>query len=157
MALAIQPLDERWACWGAICYMRRAVAVYDTVIGAPSRHAQVLWLPFPSEAMEANSETPPPDARTEEKRQNDAVKTMPCMPEMIGRAGPEAAAEVTRLVLDDQRPRDVAAMLAALRQISCGIDRNALTSDWQNWDRAMGSHGSRSLLWTLGKTNSILP
>ena len=82
---------------------------------------------------------------------------MPCMPEMIGRAGPEAAAEVTRVVLDDQRPRDVAAMLAALRQISCGIDRNALTGDWQNWDRAVGSHGSRSLFWTLGKTNSILP
>ena len=49
--------------------------------------------------------------------------------ELIGRAGAEAAGEAARAVLDDQRPRDVAAMLSALRQISYGVDPKALTRE----------------------------
>ena len=129
MALATPRLDERKAYWDAICYMRRAAVAFDAVIGAPNRHAQVLRLLVPSEAMEANAETPEADERTDEERQDDAVRAMHWVEELTGRAGADAAGEASRAVLDDQRPRDVGAMLSALRQISYGVDPKALTRE----------------------------
>lgn len=129
MALAVTSIDERKALWDAICYMRRAAVAFDAVIGAPNRHAQVLRLLLPTEAMEVDAETPEPDERSDEERQDDAVRAMQWVQELTGRAGREAAAEAIRVVLDDQRPRDVAAMLSALRHISCGVDPKALTPE----------------------------
>lgn len=129
MALTVTSIEERKALWDAICYMRRASVAFDAVIGAPSRHAQVLRLLLPTEAMEVDAETPAPDERTDEERQDDAVRGMMWVQELTGRAGREAAAEAERVVLDDQRPRDVAAMLSALRQISYGVDPKALTRE----------------------------
>lgn len=129
MALATPRLDERKAYWDAICFMRRAAVAFDAVIGAPNRHAQVLRLLVPSEAMEANAETPAIDERTDEQRQDDAVRAMQWVQELAGRAGADAAREASRVVLDDQKARDVGAMLSVLRQISYGIDPKALTRE----------------------------
>ena len=127
MAKAVPKLEDRKALWDAICYMRRAAVAFDAVIGAPQRHAQCLRLLLPTEKIEVDGETPESDDRTDEEREDDAVRAIQWVQELTGRAGPDAAGEAMRAVLDDQRPRDVVAVIKALRQVSYGIDPGALT------------------------------
>lgn len=127
MAKATTRLDERKALWDAICWMRRTVIAFDRAIGAPNRHAQCLRLMLPNEAMEATGDDPAPDDRTDEEKEDDAVRGYQWLGELSARAGQAAQSEAYRVVLDDQRARDVAALLSVLRQISLGIDPRALT------------------------------
>ncbi|MFE3839463.1 hypothetical protein [Pseudogemmobacter sonorensis] len=125
MAKAAPRHDDRTRLWGAICHMRKVVAAFDAVMGAPRRHAQCLRLLLPIEAMEADASSPAPDDRSDEQKQDDAVMAYQWLGEWLGRAGPAAQSEAERVVLDDQRPADVGLLLSALHHISDGITARA--------------------------------
>ena len=129
MALVTPKLAERKALWDAICFMRRAAIAFDRVIGAPQRHAQCLRLLLPIPPTETDGDAPAPDLRTDEQREDAAVRAMQWMQELLGRAGPHARAEAEAAVLDDRKPRDVEAMIVGLRHISYGVDPKALTRE----------------------------
>lgn len=128
MAKATPRRDDRLKLWDAICHMRRVVTAFDRVMGAPNRHAQSLRLMLPIEEMHADATTPPMDERTDAEKEDDAVRALQWLEEWMGRAGVAAKAEAERVVLDDQRPADVAAMLSALHHISDGISGKRLTA-----------------------------
>lgn len=129
MAMATARLSDRKALWDAICWMRRTVINFDRSIGAPDRHAQCLRLLVPIGETHADSTTPAMDERSDEQKQDDAVLGLQWLEEWIGRAGPAAATECRRVVLDDQRARDVVGMVTALAHISRFIDPKALTRE----------------------------
>lgn len=118
MALAVANLAERKLLWDAINWTRSTMTAFDAAMGAPRRHAQCLKLLLPVEEMSADSTTPQPDDRTDEERQDDAVARYQLLGELSGRAGPAAQDEALRVIVDDAKPRDVAAMVVVLSHIS---------------------------------------
>lgn len=121
MALAVPDRHDRLVLWDAICHMRRVITAFDRVIGAPSRHAQCLRLLLPLDELSADASSPPLDERTDEERQDAAVRDLQWLEEWMGRAGEAAQLEACRVVWDDQPARNVEAMLRALWNISDGI------------------------------------
>lgn len=125
MALDVLDREDRAKLWDAICHMRRVITDFDRAIGAPNRHARCLRLLLPLDALEADSTSPPPDGRTDREREDSAVMNLQWLEEWLGRAGHEPMMEACRAVWDDQRPRNVGAMLAALWSVSAEITRAA--------------------------------
>lgn len=121
MAKVTPDQKDRALLWDAICHMRRVIVAYDRVIGAPSRHAQCLRLLLPLEELRADSATPPIDDRTDEQRQDDAVRNLQWLEEWLGRAGPMPTLEASRVVWDDVPARNVEALMRAMWAVSDGI------------------------------------
>ena len=121
MAKVTADRQDRALLWDAICHMRRVIVAYDRVIGAPSRHAQCLRLLLPLDELHADSTTPPRDDRTDEQRQDDAVRHLQWLEEWLGRAGPVSAMEARRVVWDDDKPRSIEALILGLWAVSDGI------------------------------------
>ncbi|MCB5411795.1 hypothetical protein [Pseudogemmobacter faecipullorum] len=117
MASVIPSHKDRQEYWEAIQHVRAAIIAFDRAIGAPNRHAQCLRLLLPLEELSADSTTPPADRRSDEEKQDQAVLGMQVIEERIGRSGPGPMAEVMRVVVDDHRARDPAAMVLALGHV----------------------------------------
>lgn len=121
MALAVQYERERAELWEAIKHMRRVFLAYDAAIGAPRRHATCLRLLAPSEAIEANAETPPVDDRTEQEKYDDAIARFMELEGWLGHVEGRAASICKRVVVDDERCTDPQALIRALFCIADGM------------------------------------
>lgn len=127
MATAVTAEAERQDLWDAIQHMRQTVAAYDRAIGAPHRHAACLRLLAPQEAMEADAASPAPDQRDDAQKQRDAVSAWMRLHGWLGYTDKSAASEAWRVVVDDEKPRDVPGMLAALRCVHDGRTKGSVS------------------------------
>ena len=121
MAQATPDHRERERLWQAICTIRRVIATFDSAIGAPNRHAQSLRILLPSEEFSLDGSAPK-DTRTDQEREDAAVKAYQWLGEILGRSGMEA--ETLRVVVDDQAPRDIPALLRGLEFVAEGNSGN---------------------------------
>lgn len=118
---ALAPAADHPDLWTAICHMRKTMARYDAAIGAPRRHAVCLRLLAPQDVMEATADSPAPDDRPADERQNAAVKAWMAMHGWLGWADKRAASEAMRVVIDDERVTDADGLVLALRCVVDGI------------------------------------
>lgn len=115
------PEGERQRLWSAICHIRKVWTDFDRAIGAPRRHAVCLRLMAPTEALAADSASPPLDLRTDEEKSRDAIKTMRKLQGWLRQAG-AAAGMCVGVVVDDERCRHPQQLVAVLKVIAKGID-----------------------------------
>lgn len=121
MASVAETEAERKELWAAIHHMRRVQLAYDRAIGAPNRHAQCLRIMLPLEALHADAATPPADLRTDEERHRQAVSAWMQLQGWLGYADKQAAGLCKRVVIDDERCPNPAAMVKALHCVADGV------------------------------------
>lgn len=121
MASVVQGEAERKELWGAIHHMRKVQLAYDRAIGAPSRHAQCLRIMLPLEALHADATTPPADLRTDEDKHRQAVSAWMQLQGWLGCADAVSSSICKRVVIDDERCPDAAAMVKALHCVADGV------------------------------------
>lgn len=112
---------ERKELWAAIHHMRRVQIAYDRALGAPSRHAQCLRIMLPTEQMQADAASPPADLRTEDDKHRQAVSSWMQLQGWLGYADKQAAGICKRVVIDDERCPNAAAMVTALHCVADGV------------------------------------
>ena len=112
---------DRRDLWDAIQHMRQVYAAYDASICAPKRFATCLAILAPTEAMEADAASPPLDTRTDEDRVRAARSAFQALQGWLRRLDRRATVEAIRVVINDERCRDPAAMVRALHCVVDGI------------------------------------
>lgn len=121
MAAVVTGENERRELWAAIYHMRRVQLAYDRAVGAPSRHAQCLRIMLPTETMQADASSPPLDLRSDEDKQRQAVSAWMQLQGWLGHADKQAAGLCKRVVIDDERCPNAAAMVTALHCVADGM------------------------------------
>lgn len=121
MASVVTGEAERRELWAAIHHMRRVQIAYDRAIGAPNRHAQCLRIMLPLEPMQADASSPPADLRTEDDKHRQAVSGWMQMQGWLGHADKADASICKRVVIDDERCQNAAAMVRALHCVADGV------------------------------------
>lgn len=121
MASVVSDEAQRRDLWAAIHHMRRVQLAYDRAIGSPNRHPQCLRIMLPVDEMHADAASPPLDVRTDDERHRQAVAGWMQMQGWLGYADKDAAGLCKRVVIDDARCPDAAAMVQALHCVADGV------------------------------------
>ncbi|MDD7973433.1 hypothetical protein [Roseinatronobacter alkalisoli] len=109
--------------WQAVRHLRSVIITYDRAVRAPNRHAQCLRIMAPTDTMHADASSPPPDERTPEERDRQAVTAYMALQGWLSHADGAARSACLRHVVDepDEPVRDWSGIVLALRCVSDGI------------------------------------
>ena len=121
--LLVDHIADAGELWEAVRHMRSVCITYDRAVRAPNRHAQCLRIMAPTDTMHADASSPPPDERSPEERDRQAVAAYMALRGWLAHADNAAQSACLRHVVDepDEPVRDWSGVVLALRCVSDGI------------------------------------